>query len=253
MTAEPAEFLTVDEAARRLRVTPQTVYRWCRSDRIAATKAGYQWRIPSHLLGRREDPAGRVTLDALLRGICGHTEHLLGVAEDAVSLARLEAAFFSVGASAGGRLVHAGWSETAEAVRARLRPELAAAQRRKSPLRLLQLQGPYEKDGPEAPARLLMKEMERAAADGVPCYIYSSTCRYFGVYVSRLVAFEDCVGERIAGANTQMLCGCALSVLHSNYEGRVLPALTELMDCHSGVIWYDGQRSLLLRPAGAPR
>lgn len=43
--ARVKQLLTIDEAAEYLRVTPATIYRWCRSGRLPALKIGKQWRV----------------------------------------------------------------------------------------------------------------------------------------------------------------------------------------------------------------
>lgn len=60
-TADPAgAFLSVDQAARRLGVHPNTVYRMILGGRLGAVRAGRLWRIPESELGRIESaaPAG---------------------------------------------------------------------------------------------------------------------------------------------------------------------------------------------------
>ena len=39
------DLLTVEETAAYLRVTKGTIWRWCRSGKLPATKIGHQWRI----------------------------------------------------------------------------------------------------------------------------------------------------------------------------------------------------------------
>ena len=53
--AEPAgAFLSVDQAAERLGVHPNTVYRMIVGGRLRAVRAGRLWRIPGAELGRGE-------------------------------------------------------------------------------------------------------------------------------------------------------------------------------------------------------
>ena len=39
------EFLTVDQAARRVEVTPGTIREWIKKNKLTAARAGRQWRI----------------------------------------------------------------------------------------------------------------------------------------------------------------------------------------------------------------
>ena len=52
----PDEVLTVREVAVLLRTTTNTVYAWCRSNKLPAFKIGQQWRV------RRRD------LERVMRG-----------------------------------------------------------------------------------------------------------------------------------------------------------------------------------------
>ena len=42
---ENGRLLTPEEAAERLRVSPETIKKWCRSGRIRAVKVSVLWRL----------------------------------------------------------------------------------------------------------------------------------------------------------------------------------------------------------------
>jgi excisionase family DNA binding protein len=44
------EVLTVQEVAEMLKITPATVYAWCRAGKLPAFKIGQQWRIRARAL-----------------------------------------------------------------------------------------------------------------------------------------------------------------------------------------------------------
>jgi excisionase family DNA binding protein len=44
------EVLTVQEVAEMLKITPATVYAWCRAGKLPAFKIGQQWRIRGRAL-----------------------------------------------------------------------------------------------------------------------------------------------------------------------------------------------------------
>ena len=46
------ELLTIDEAAKFLRINRRTAWRWCRSGKLPAFKMGHQWRIGKSALDR---------------------------------------------------------------------------------------------------------------------------------------------------------------------------------------------------------
>ncbi len=46
----PEEFLTVTEAASRLRVTPYTMREWLKTKKVRGVKISQQWRVPESAL-----------------------------------------------------------------------------------------------------------------------------------------------------------------------------------------------------------
>lgn len=44
-------FLTVDEAAKALAVSPYTLREWLKTGKVRGTKIGTQWRVPQAVLG----------------------------------------------------------------------------------------------------------------------------------------------------------------------------------------------------------
>jgi excisionase family DNA binding protein len=249
MVEETKRYLTVDEVSRRLRVAPQTVYRWCRTGRLAAIKIGKEWRISGDQLGGANDVTGLMPLDKLLSGIGGDSEYLLGLAADRPAAARMEAAFFQAGASLGHRLVRILWEDDAAAVRQNLRPALPKPQRGADPLHQIEVARTYETGGLDTLALLLVLEIERASASGKQCFIYGSPLTYFRYQSDGLVAFARDLGQRVRGQPAVCICAYALTELIALYESRAMPLMLELMNCHTGVIWFDGQTALLQRPA----
>ena len=46
------EILTIEEVARYLRLTPQTIYKWAQEKRIPAAKLGKEWRFRKSIIDR---------------------------------------------------------------------------------------------------------------------------------------------------------------------------------------------------------
>ena len=44
------EIMTIEEVAKYLKMTPQTVYKWAQEDQIPGTKLGKEWRFRKSLL-----------------------------------------------------------------------------------------------------------------------------------------------------------------------------------------------------------
>lgn len=252
MPSETTAYLTVLEAAERLRTSPQTVYRWCRAGKLGALKIGKEWRIPAGQPGLRSQPADLAPLDRLLAGLSGESGHL-AVFADRGGLARFESTFFEVAAKSDGRLVYGRWEETEAEVRRRLRPVISRARDGASALHVLNFLKAYEAQGAEGVARLLSREVELAAADGKTCCAYTSCYAYFGYHVDRLTAYQGELHERVRDQPALLLCGYVLEDFLAGHPGRGMAVCMELIHCHTGVIWFDGERALLRRPTGWPQ
>ena len=98
--------LSVEDAARRLEVSPITVQRWCGDGSLPCLSIGGLWRIRSPALegflspGERDEP-----LAERLRGFLEVPDNVLGIAQDEELIRKLDAAFFLVGDARGGMLV----------------------------------------------------------------------------------------------------------------------------------------------------
>lgn len=55
MNNEQEEFLTIEETAKRLKISTMTVYRMARSGQLPAVKIGKAWRISSIKLSQMFD------------------------------------------------------------------------------------------------------------------------------------------------------------------------------------------------------
>lgn len=99
------ELLGVPEVAGYLGVGQVTVYRWCRDGRLPCVKVGRKWRVRrgaiSDFLRRGERPE---TLEGHLGAFLTVPDNVIGVAQDADLLYRLDAAFFKLGEARGGFL-----------------------------------------------------------------------------------------------------------------------------------------------------
>ena len=247
MANKPARYLTVKEAAGRLRVARETVYRWLRAGKLTAVRVGKEWRIPLEALRPPDESLGLVALEGLLARLYEKPEHLLGLTGDKLALARMEAAFFQVASSQGARMVHARWDEDEATVRRRLRP---IVRDNGDVLHMISSITAYEASGAEGVAELLLHETEQATADGKLCAIYGSSYAYFGPHLERLTTYECEMQEQLRGRPAFMLSSVAFDDFPPLYGGRTISMCAELMNCHAGAIWFDGERALLTRPAG---
>ncbi|HAI21723.1 MAG TPA: hypothetical protein DCM14_07515 [Clostridiales bacterium UBA8153] len=106
------QLLTIDEAAEYLRVTPATIYRWCRAGRLPALKIGKQWRVSASdlrdWLEQQKDQEPEVVA-------FGRTpEHVLGLVSSPDQAPRFVLHFLRRARLAGARLVYASLQSSRE-------------------------------------------------------------------------------------------------------------------------------------------
>ena len=250
MVDEAPRYLTVAEAARYLRIAPQTVYRWCRSGKLQASKIGKAWLIPAEQQERGPALGGFLPLDTLLARLHGNPEHLLGLASDRIGLAVMEATFFDVAAANGSPLVYARWEESERDVRHRLQSIVGGAKGGRGGLRILDFKKAYEEDGEEGTAKLLLRGIKRKSKDQGLCHVFGSSYSYFSYHGRGLIEYERGMDAHLRNQPAFFLSGHAIDDLVSLHGVHALSTLMALADCHSGIICFDGQRALLLRPPG---
>jgi len=250
MAEERLRYVTVDEAAKMLRVAPQTVYRWCRSGRIPALKVGKEWRIPADSMMAGADLAGRKPPGVLFRALAKRSENLLALAADRPALARLERALFEAAAGTRSRAVRVVWGDDATAVTQRLRTALARGGGRGRDIKLAELSQAYEAGGVERALSVILSPIEDTRGRQEHWFIYASPGDYFGYQSDRLIEFARRLDERVRGLPVLCTCAYALTDLFALYEGRALALIMELVECHSGLIWFDGEGALLQRSPG---
>lgn len=117
------ELLGVEDVAERLGVQAPAVHRWCREGRLQCLKPGKAWRIRASSLNAFLEQGERP------RTLCDHLwtfisvpDHLVGLADDAALMQRLDAAYFQVGEARGTLLVKFIGSESATIAES-LRPQ----------------------------------------------------------------------------------------------------------------------------------
>lgn len=142
----PTRMLTIDDVAALMRVHRNTVYRWCRSGRLPATKIGKDWRISRDAVEaliaspgdqtRRdgERSHGGAAIDSSIRGGSGRDgraaeflssleagEHLLTLVDGSAAVFEVEQQFFEAAQHRAGKLFKGCWWQSADEVREQLR------------------------------------------------------------------------------------------------------------------------------------
>ena len=100
------DLLEAEEVASYLGINPVTVYRWCRDGRLPCLRIGRYWRIRrealEEFLRQSESPT---TLLGHLRAFLKVPDNLIAIAENLDRLHQLDATFFLLGESQGGKLI----------------------------------------------------------------------------------------------------------------------------------------------------
>jgi len=240
-SAGDRRFVTAEETAERLRVTLNTVYRWCRSGRLPARKFGGQWRIDSSALEGLGYPGPKSKPVNLLEHILPHLnrngEHLFALSVDEASALRLQAAFLEAALRQPDAAVYLGlWDESpAEAtrrLRAVLAPEAEIARR----LRFLPLGRWYRRSGLAAVLDGLQDAATRSREAGERVWGTSFPQRFFGASIERLMEYEMASRETLKGE--PMIAFCIYE--HTSNRQQLLRAYFDLTDCHSGTVYFDG-------------
>jgi excisionase family DNA binding protein len=240
-------FVTVEEAAELLRVAVNTIYRWCRAGRLPARKFGREWRIDSSALeevGCRAVMERANLLEPIVRRLYRGGECLLGLAVDRATEQRLQALFLDLALrepSSAARLVL--WDETPEEATARLRPILAPHGEKKRILRFLRLGERYSASGLAGVLEELQVAAAHAKESGERVWLTASPQRFFGANVERLVEYECAVHElalRELGRGASGLSMCTYDFSYA--DAPVLKMVSDLVECHSAVTWFDGSR-----------
>ena len=234
-------FVTAEETAEILRVTPNTVYRWCRSGRLQARKFGGQWRIDGSTLEglSYHAPTGNPVnlLDHILPHLNRGGEHLFVLGADEAAALRLQAAFLEAALREPNAAVYLGlWDESpAEATR-RLRASLAPETEIGAKLHFVPLGEWYARSGlagvlAEARATVAgsRKGSERIWATSYPQ-------RFFGGNIERLLEYELAACEVLDGQPVIAFC----TYEHTSNRQQLLRVASDLTGCHSGSIYFDG-------------
>ena len=100
------DLLHTEDVAAYLGVGQVTVWRWCRDGNLPCLKIGREWRIRREALeGFLERSERSETLVGRLRSFLEVPDNVLAMAQDREMMHRLDAAFFRVGETRGGRLI----------------------------------------------------------------------------------------------------------------------------------------------------
>ena len=234
-------FVTAEETAELLRVSLNTVYRWCRSGRLRARKFGRQWRIDRTALDGLGHPGPRSKPADLLNHILPHLnrdgEHLFVLCADEAAALRLQAAFLEAALREPNAAVYLGlWDESPAEATYRLRASLTSETEIATKLRFLALGEWYARSALAGTIAELQAAVARSQEAGERMWVTSFPQRFFGGNVERLVEYELAACEVLDGQPIVAFC----TYEHTSNREHLLRAYFDLTGCHSGTIYFDG-------------
>ena len=249
----PGRLLTIDEVAERLRVHPNTVYRWCRTGRLRAVKLGKEWRILEEelegaLRGSATDaspPSAAQTGDAELDRLLSKDAHLVGVVGNPAEVFDLEISFLRAGLTRNRRLLKACWWQAADEVREHLMDGGVDAEALEyaGRLEIHDLAAAFRSGGFRAAAGVWLRAYRDAAADGYEGLwgAGSPHLECCGAHED-LLAFERTLDAGLGGMPVMALCTYSLDTNVPGALGRMIDVLSH----HGAAYLGSGGRALAL-------
>lgn len=235
------ELLTVEEVAKLLRTTPNTVYRWLRAGKLPGIKLGKEWRI------RRETLASKLkeTNNASVKGkrffdkIGPYRGHVLALTRNTGDLYNFEAEFFGKGLSMGCRLFKGCWWQKPDDVRQELSirglpvEELEA----KNALVIVDLADYYNRLGTNGPVQIWADEARKTLELGYKTMWGSGSPHLlsFGGYFCNLIEFESSLDDALRKLPVVGIC----PYIFNDFTGDCFEQLIDLINLHSSVIFYN--------------
>jgi excisionase family DNA binding protein len=240
------DLLSVEEVSGYLGVGMVTVYRWCREGRLPCLKVGKSWRIRREaledFLRRGERP---VTLTGQLRSFLTVPDNILGVAQNADLLHRLDATFFRVGEAQGGLLVKFSIGESKS--EAELRTDL---ERNGLAVGRLEEEGRFHfaKDRDPLNGRVEALRDLIAELDGTGRTIWTTFNWTEQVDLDTALRQQEALTEMV---DTQQLV-IKTAVLERVVDEWPSATLRQAQAAHSGVIWLSEKGLVLSRVRPLP-
>ncbi len=245
------ELLTAAEAARYLKTTRNTVYRWCRAGTLPARKVGGVWRIPRSALedgaGAPQGSAYPTWADVLDRIAEEESSHWLVITPGVKEVYDVDASFISRGLGNGRRVVKGSWWQRPD----RIRSELAArgiqveAAERAGALVLMDVAELYREGGVTAVASR-WEELARSARElgfrgmwktGSPAL--DDSAPFDGV-----VEVEEAAARFFHRAKAHSICPI-YTADHPEWHER----LTRILGSHDAAVYRSEEGNALLRLA----
>ncbi len=238
------DLLEAEEVASYLGLNPVTVYRWCRQGKLPCLRIGRYWRIRREALDdflrQNERPT---TLLGHLRAFLKVPDNLITIVGSPELLHRLDAAFFMLGESHGGRLIkfHGGEEVSEEDLRADLEGwglDVGRLEEQGS-LRFIAEENPEERES------LLTRLLEEDPADGSTLWASFNWSKRMSL--ERALEQQEAISKITSGSlvvNT--------AALEEAIDDWPPATLRRAQVVHSGQIWLSEKGISVSRVAPLP-
>jgi excisionase family DNA binding protein len=247
-TAE--ELLTPEEAARYLKTTRNTIYRWCRDGKLSALKVGGMWRIPRSSLKLQEpgeaDGMYRSWPDVLDRLGEEESSHWAVITRAPEDVYDVEASFISLGLARGQRVVKGSWWQSAEEIRTELsaRGLDVEAVERSGALVLMDMDAFYRKGGASAVVARWKELVESAQKLGFRGLWKTGSPTLDDRAPFEWVAeVEEAACSFFHRAKAHAICPMYTAGDHPEWHAR----LTRILGTHDVAVYHYANQNTLLR------
>ncbi|TYP58549.1 MEDS domain-containing protein [Thermosediminibacter litoriperuensis] len=243
------ELLTVEEVAKILRTTTNTIYRWLRAGKLPGIKLGKEWRIRKETLASKLNETNSTSIKGqrFLDKIGPHSDHVLAVTRKTHDLYNLEAEFFKKGLSRGYRLFKGCWWQKPDDARRELSirglpiEELEA----KNALTIVDLTDYYNRSGKNGPVQVWSEEARKTFELGYKTMWGSGSPHLLslGGHFRNLIEFESSLDDALRKLPVVGIC----PYIFDDFTGDYFEQLIDLMNLHSSVIFYNNGSATYLK------
>lgn len=242
------ELLTVDEVAEILRTTPNTIYRWLRSGKMAGVKIGKEWRIHKKTLDALlSSPRVVPVQENYLDKLGPDHDHVMVVTSNVGDLYDLEAGFFRRGMSQGHRLFKGCWWQHPDDVRKELTTRGIPVQslEENDELVIVNLYKQYKRLGIAEPVKSWSNEARKTLTLGYAAMWGSGSPHLLSCDgdVSGLIDFEGLLDKALENLPVVGIC----PYIFEERTDAFLAPFIELAQHHRSVLFYEGSKAVYLR------
>lgn len=236
--------LTVLEVAQYLRTTTTTVYRWLKQGKLQGVKIGKEWRIQQNSLEEMGFvfSEGEESPNTVWENL-SDSEHLLVIAESRDEIFKLEASFFAHASQLGCPMFKGCWWQDRDEVKEQynrygLDTEVLE---KENLLEIADFREAYDQNGVAGPVLCWKNAIEKSRDKKL--WASGSPTPLGWKQEEKLIQFESSLNHEIRDKNVIGICPYAFE----DFRQESVRNMLQLIEHHSGLIFYSGRASRILR------